>query len=58
MKTVVYQLQRCVRGYHICMEEWEADVGEEAQCKTEEKNVKDPYAVAVVCKMLLAAICM
>ena len=44
----VYELQWCVRGYHIYMEEWEAAIGEELQCEREKKNSKDPYAVAVV----------
>ena len=43
-----YQLQRCVRGYHIYKEEWEAAVGEELKCEREKNNAKDPYAVAVV----------
>ena len=42
-----YQLQWCVRGYHIYKEEWEAAVGEELKCEREKNNAKDPYAVAV-----------
>ena len=48
MAMYKYQLQWCVRGYHIYKEEWEAAVGEELKCEREKNNAKDPYAVAVV----------
>ena len=48
MAMYEYQLQWCVRGYHIYKEEWEAAVGEELKCEREKNNVKDPYTVAVV----------
>ena len=48
MAVYEYQLQGCMRGYHIYQEEWEATIGEELQCKREKKNAKDPYAVAVI----------
>ena len=48
MAVYEYQLQWCVRGYHIYQEEWEAAIGEEIQCERKKKNTKDPYAVAVV----------
>ena len=48
MAVYKYQLQWCVRGYHIYKEEWEAAVDEELKCEREKNNVKDPYAVAVV----------
>ena len=48
MAMYEYQLQWCVKGYHIYKEEWEAAVGEELKCEREKNNVKDPYAVAVV----------
>ena len=48
MAMYEYQLQWCVRGYHIYKEEWEAAVGEKLKCEREKNNVKDPYAVAVV----------
>ena len=48
MAMYEYQLQWCVRGYHIYKEEWEAAVGEELKCEREKNNAKDPYAVAVV----------
>ena len=43
-----YQLQWCVRGYHIYKEEREAAVGEELKCEREKNNAKDPYVVVVV----------
>ena len=45
-----YELQWCVRGYHVYMDECEAAIGEELQCERERKNSKDPYAVAVTRK--------
>ena len=44
MAMYKYQLQWCVRGYHIYKEEWEATVGEELKCEREKNNSKDPYA--------------
>ena len=51
-----YQLQWCVRGYHIYKEEWEAAVSEALKCEKEKNNAKDPYAVAVVHRMSSLAI--
>ena len=48
MAMYEYQLQWCVRGYHIYKEEWEAAVGEELKCEREKNNAKDSYAVVVV----------
>ena len=53
MAMYEYQLQWCVRGYHIYKEEWEATVGEEFKCEREKNNAKDPYAVAVVCENVI-----
>ena len=40
MAVYEYQLQWCVRDYHIYQEEWEAAIGEELQCEREKKNAK------------------
>ena len=48
MAMYEYQLQWCVRRYHIYKEEWEATVGEELKCEREKNSAKDPHAVAVV----------
>ena len=48
MAMYEYQLQWCVRGYHIYKEEREAAVGEELKCEREKNNAKDPYVVVVV----------
>ena len=48
MAMYKYQLQWCMRGYHIYKEEWEAAVSEELKCEREKNNAKDAYAVAVV----------
>ena len=53
MAMYEYQLQWCVRGYHIYKEEWETAVGEELKCEREKNNAKDPYAVAVVHKIVI-----
>ena len=48
MAMYEYQLQWCMRGYHIYKEEWEAAVSEELKCEREKNNTKDPYAGTVV----------
>ena len=40
MAIYEYQLQWCMRGYHICKEEWEAAVGEELKYEREKNNMK------------------
>ena len=54
MAMYEYQLQWCMRRYHIYKEEWEAAVGEELKCEREKNNAKDPYAVAVVRENVIA----
>ena len=42
-----FQMEACVRGYHVYKELWEAVVAEELECQRERDNLYDTYAVAV-----------
>ena len=42
-----FQMESCVRGYHIYKELWEAVVGEELEYRQEHDNPSDTYAVAL-----------
>ena len=37
-----------VRGYHVYMGIWDVAIGEMLECEQEGKNIRAPYAVAVV----------
>ena len=43
----IFQMESCVRGYHIYKDLWETVVGEELECQRERDNPSDIYAVAV-----------
>ena len=45
----VYQLRWCVQGYHVYRDKWDAATGEELECVREKNNLKDSYAVAMMC---------
>ena len=51
-----YELQWCVRGHHVYMEEWEAAIREELQCERERNYLNDPYAVAVIRKNVVCCL--
>ena len=40
----VYQVDRCVRGYHVYQDTWSPLVGEELDCKRQKENIHDYYA--------------
>ena len=42
------EVDRCVHGYHVYKDMWDAAIGEELYCRPERNNTKDQYAVAVV----------
>ena len=42
-----FQMESCVRGYHVYKDLWEAVVGERLECQRERDNPSDAYAVAV-----------
>ena len=42
-----FQMESCVRGYHVYKDLWEAVVGERLECQRERDNPSDTYAVAV-----------
>ena len=43
-----FQVQSCMRAYHVYKQIWESAVGEEVDCTRERGNHRDAYAVAVV----------
>ena len=43
-----YEVESCIRGYHIYKDQWTSYVGESLSCNRETDNTKDPYAVCVV----------
>ena len=43
----VYEVDSCVRGYHVYQDTWTPLVGEELHCEREEENIHDRYAVVV-----------
>ena len=44
----VFSIDEVVRGYHICKDIWDADIGSELPCYPESSNREDRYAVAVM----------
>ena len=45
-----YEVESCVRGYHIYKTTWNPALGEELDCQREHGNAQDRYAVAVKCR--------
>ena len=43
-----YEIQACVRGYHVYQAIWLAAIGEQLTCTRETGNPTDRYAVAVL----------
>ena len=43
-----FEMETCVRGFHVYKTIWEAPVGEELECRRERGSGVDRYAVAVV----------
>ena len=44
----VYEMESCVRGYHIYKDIWTSVIGEDLLCEREPFNSVDRYAVAVL----------
>ena len=42
-----YEIESCVRGYHVYKDVWTADIGELLVCERDQNNVEDRYAVSV-----------
>lgn len=42
-----YEIESCVRGYHVYKDIWIAQVGELLVCERDQYNVQDRYAVSV-----------
>ena len=42
----MFEVQSCVRGYHVYQNVWTSYVGEVLSCAKEPANPEDPYAVA------------
>ena len=49
LMACVYEVDSCVRGYHVYQDIWTPLVGEEVDCKREEENIRDRYKVGVAC---------
>ena len=43
-----YEIESCIRGYHIYKNLWTSFVGESLECNRETDNTEDPYAVCVI----------
>jgi len=46
VKMYRFNVQSCVRGYHVYQSIWTSSVGETLSCEREPRNREDPYAVA------------
>ena len=44
---VVYEVESCIRGFHMYQDTWTPVIGEELHCAREGKNIHDHYAVVV-----------
>ena len=42
-----YQIESCIRGFHIYEEVWTPFTGERLGCTRERSNKEDPFAVAM-----------
>ena len=42
------EIESCIRGHHVYKDVWTPVVDEELNCRREEGNISDPYAVATV----------
>ena len=45
---ISFELESCIRGHHIYKDVWTPVVHEELNCRREERNISDPYAVAII----------
>ena len=43
-----FEIDSCVRAFHIYKETWTPSLGDEHDCQCEQGNPQDPYAVAVM----------
>ena len=43
-----YEMESCVRGYHVYKDLWDVSIGEDILCEREPFNNADRYAVAVL----------
>ena len=48
MEQESYEVESCVRGFHVYRDCWVPAIGEELECKREIRNMADQYAVAVI----------
>lgn len=44
----LFRLESCIHGHHIYKDVWTPVVDEQLNCRREEGNISDPYAVATV----------
>ena len=43
-----YEINYCIRGFHVYNTVWTPVIGEELICRREPSNAMDPYAVSVI----------
>ena len=43
-----FEVDSCIRGYHVFKSIWNPTTGKELNCVQERTNTEDPYAVAVI----------
>ena len=44
----IYELNSCVRGYHVYRKLWKPSIGRKYLCRRDPDNKYDPFAVAVM----------
>ena len=47
MAEAEFETDSSVRGYHVYQDNWTPVIGERLNCKREEENPRDRYAVAI-----------
>ena len=48
MTEEVFEMNVCVRGFHVYQDTWTPLIGEQLVCRREDSNQRDQYAVAVL----------
>ena len=47
MATTTYKMEAMIRGYHVYVTVWDAQIGEKHYCARKTGNISDLYAVTV-----------
>ena len=51
-EVALFTVEEMVRGYHEYCDVWDAVLGEELPCRREPGNPHDPFAVAIIFRLL------